>query len=178
MCICPLVICCVHENTKNRDSACWAITKFDWQFGRYEPSSLSTKELHGCWVYVTERCFRSNCTSPYISSSRRIWISLQRGQILLVRERERERERERGHNYFLPPTDPNFYWSHSDHPSSHPSIWMSINKSINVNWKWQNPRRSFFLSLALIEFVGSCVVLCFVAAHTSVILNKDVCAFE
>ena len=31
----------------NRDSAWRAITKFDRQLGRYEPSSPSTKELHG-----------------------------------------------------------------------------------------------------------------------------------
>ena len=31
----------------NRDSASMTITKFDWQLGRNEPSSPSTKELHG-----------------------------------------------------------------------------------------------------------------------------------
>ena len=30
-----------------RDGAWRAITKFVWQLGRYEPSSPSTKELHG-----------------------------------------------------------------------------------------------------------------------------------
>ena len=34
----------------NRDSASREITNFDWQLGRYKPSSPSTKKLHatGC----------------------------------------------------------------------------------------------------------------------------------
>ena len=34
----------------NRDSASRVITKFDLQWDRFEPSSPSTKELHGCLV--------------------------------------------------------------------------------------------------------------------------------
>ena len=45
-CICPMVSYLVYENTKQRDSASKAKTKFDCQSGRYEPSSPSTKELH------------------------------------------------------------------------------------------------------------------------------------
>ena len=34
----------------NRDSAWRAITKFNWQLDRYEPSSPTTKELRGCGI--------------------------------------------------------------------------------------------------------------------------------
>ena len=40
----PFTSCQKLQN--NRDSAWRAITKFDWQLGRYEPSSPATKELH------------------------------------------------------------------------------------------------------------------------------------
>ena len=34
------------KKQNNRDSASRVKTKFDWQLGRYEPSSPSSKELH------------------------------------------------------------------------------------------------------------------------------------